>query len=146
MNRPKVLGIMTRLGSTHDRVKVSYLLGDRTYLTDDRLCQKFGVMLRKLLPVCLANAPGNKKIDSKWRDRGRVIAITIVWDGLIVAGYRCCCGYAPKRYRVMEKIVTEGTKLIEPCSLFWDVFDYAEAIATMHQSNLGTAIQLSLFK
>jgi hypothetical protein len=144
MNTPQVLGVITRLGSIHDRVKVSYALGDRTYLTDDRLCQKFGVMLHRLLPVCLANAPGDKKIDSKWHERGRVLAITIVWDGLIVAGYRCCCGYAPKRYRVMEKIVTEGTKLIEPCSLFWDVFDYAEAIAQRHQSGKSIHKQLSL--
>jgi hypothetical protein len=80
---------------------------------------------------------------STWCDRGRVIALTMVRYESILVGYRCCCGYVPKRYRISEKIVTQ---VIESCSLFWDVYDYAVAIANQHQSELGQVNQLRLFE
>jgi hypothetical protein len=100
------------------------------------------LMMHRLMPVCLANAPGDVEVNPIWCDRGRVIALTFVWNGSILVGYRCCCGYVPKRYRISEKIVTQ---VIEPCSSFWDVYDYAVAIAEGHRTKAGKFKQLVLF-
>jgi hypothetical protein len=137
----KVLGIATRLGARGDRVVVAYLFNSSEYLANLKLSRSFGLKLHKLLPVCCHHSPGDDY--SNWLIRGRVIGLTIVWDGEALTGYKCCCGYVPKSHRVSGKFITLP---IAPCPLFLAVFDHATVIASRHQSEFGQVNQLRLFE